>query len=229
MPEKSFGTHIGTKYSKGKINIEAGIFRNDINNLIDVYLLPFKKTNNSNIYSYQNINRIFTQGADVDVKYQLFNSIAISAGYQYLEAKDKDILSQIESGKMYKRDPITYQSSVVKKADYFGINNRSKHTINTKILWTNEAKGWNAFVRFVYRGKFGFTDVNGNNIADDQRELVHGFWMTNIAASKNIIQKISLQVGVENLMDYTNAAQLPNISGRIFFVNLNFSFNHFNH
>ena len=121
----------------------------------------------------------------------MFNSIAISAGYQYLEAKDKDILSQIESGKMYKRDPITYQSSVVKKADYFVINNRSKHTINTKILWTNEAKGWNAFVRFVYRGKFGFTDVNGNNIADDQRELVHGFWMTNIAASKNINQKIT--------------------------------------
>ncbi len=229
MPEKSFGTHFGTKFTKGKINIEAGIFRNDISNLIDVYLLPFKKTNNSNIYSYQNINRIFTQGADVDVKYQLFKSIAISAGYQYLEAKDKDILSRIEAGNMYKRDPVTYQSSVVKKADYFGINNRSKHTVNAKILWTNEAKGWNAFVRFVYRGKFGFNDINGNNIADDERELVPGFWMTNIAASKNINQKISLQVGVENLMDYTNAAQLPNIAGRIFFINLHFSFNHFNH
>lgn len=206
--------------------IEAGIFRNDINNLIDVYLLPFNKTNGSNIYSYRNINRTFTQGIELDVKYKLIKNITISAGYQYLEAKDKDILNQINAKTIYKRDPVTYQTTLVSKADYFGINNRSKHTLNTKILWNNEASGFDAYLRIVYRGKYGFTDINGNNIADDDREMVQGYWLTNIAVAKNINQKFQLQVGVENLFNYTNVQQMPNIAGRLFFFNLNYSFNH---
>jgi outer membrane receptor for ferrienterochelin and colicins len=228
LPEKSFGTHIGAKFTKDKWSIETGIFRNDINNLIDVYLLPFNKTNGSNIYSYRNINRTFTQGIELDIKYKLIKNITISAGYQYLEAKDKDILNQIKAETIYKRDPVTYQTTLVSKADYFGINNRSKHILNTKILWSNEVSGFDAYLRLVYRGKYGFTDINGNSIADDDREMVQGYWLTNIAIAKSINQKIQLQAGIENIFNYTNVQQMPNIAGRLFFFNLNYSFNHIN-
>ncbi len=228
LPEKSFGTHIGSKYTKGRWAIEAGIFRNDINNLIDVFILPFSKSNGGSIYSYHNINRIYTQGAELDIKYQLIKNITVSAGYQYLEAKDKDVLDQISAGTLYKRDPVTYQTSLVRKADYFGINNRSKHTFNGKILWNDESKGWNAYVRGVYRGKYGYTDVNGDNIADDDREMVKGFWLANIALAKTIHQRFQLQIGVENLFNYTNSTQLPNIAGRLYFLNINYSFTHSN-
>lgn len=229
LPEASFGTHIGAKYNKNKFTFETGIFRNDISNLIDVYILPFNKSNGSNIYSYHNINKIYTQGVELDVKYQLIKNITISAGYQYLEAKDKDVLNQIAAGKVYKRDPVTFQTSAVNKADYFGINNRSKHTLNSKILWSSETTGLNAYVRVVYRGKYGYTDINGNNIADDDREMVQGYWIANMAIAKNINQRFQLQAGVENLFDYTNAIQMPNIAGRLFFLNINYSFNHIIH
>jgi hypothetical protein len=32
-------------------------------------------------------------------------------------------------------------------------------------------------------------------------------------------------LGVENMLNYINAAQMPNIAGRIYFVNVNYSLN----
>lgn len=224
-PEKLLGFNLSTQYHNNKFSFGVDIFRNDVNNLIDFYLLPFPKSNGSSIYSYHNINKIYTQGITLDFKYQLSKQICLQAGYQYLEAKDKEVINEIEQGKLYKRDPVTYQLSLTTKSDYFGLNNRSKHTCNFKLNWTNDAKGWNAYTRFIYRGKYGFTDINGNNVADDDREMVQGYWLANCAISKSISKNIQIQTGVDNIFDYINPTQMPNISGRIYFVNINFSIN----
>lgn len=226
LPEKSFGSHVGTKYTDEHLTAEVSIYRNDINNLIDVYLLPFKKTNSRNIYSYHNINRIFTQGIEGDIKYILSSKLSFNIGYQYLVAKDKDIIEQINRGTLYKRDPYTFYSSIVSKKDYFGLNNRSRNTFNSKITWENKKQRMLFFIRGVYRGKYGYNDINGNNICDDEREMVKGFWLINVAASKALGNKTNIQLGIENLLDYTNPVQMPNIAGRLFFININYSFYH---
>ena len=41
---------------------------------------------------------------------------------------------------------------------------------------------------------------------------------------KSIFEDFSIQGGTENLFNYTNPAKLSNIAGRLFFVNLNYSF-----
>ncbi|HMK26677.1 MAG TPA: TonB-dependent receptor [Chitinophagaceae bacterium] len=222
--ESSFGSHIGAKFSNGKWNIEMGLFRNDIRNLIDRFSLPFARSNGQPIFSYHNINRVYTQGAEADIKYRLLKNISVSAGYQFLDSKDKEMLRQIEEGKLYKRDLNTFSTSLVKRSDYFGLFNRSKHTANFKIEFDDAKTGWNAYARAVYRGKFGFTDLNGNNIADDPAEMVNGFWMINLSVSKSFRNHFNIQCGTENLLNYTNPAQLSNIPGRLFFINLNYSF-----
>jgi outer membrane receptor for ferrienterochelin and colicins len=68
-------------------------------------------------------------------------------------------------------------------------------------------------------------DKNGNNIIDNQNEMTAGYWMLNIAASKSIGHSLRVQVGAENLLDYTNAIQLPNIPGRTYFININLNIN----
>jgi len=68
-------------------------------------------------------------------------------------------------------------------------------------------------------------DVNGNNIIDDDRELSADYTMLNIAVSKTICTHFRVQAGVENLLNYTNPAQLSNIAGRLFFLNINYSIN----
>jgi outer membrane receptor for ferrienterochelin and colicins len=219
-PETSFGMHVGAKYTSGRLVAEWGLFRNNISNLIDVYALPFTRTNSLPIYSYRNVDNVFTQGAEMDLSYQLSKHIKLSGGYQFLLAKDKQVLENIDNGLLYKRDPISLQSSLVSRQDYIGLPNRSKHSLNAKILYET-ATGFDAYFRAVYRGAFGFMDKNGNNIIDNESELTPGYWMLNLAASKTIGSKIRLQIGAENLLDYTNPVQLSNIPGRTYFINLN--------
>lgn len=222
-PETSFGSYIGAKFTNQKCSIEAGLFRNDIHNLIENFSLPFSRSNGQPIFSYHNIGRVYTQGLELNIRYRLLKNIIISTGYQFLDAKDKEVLHQIEEGKLYKRDLSTYATSVVKRSDYFGLFNRSRHTANFKIEYNNDKAGWNVYARTVYRGQFGFTDLNGNNIADDAAEMVKGFWMLNVAANKSLHNGFSIQGGIENILNYTNPARLSNIAGRLFFVNLNYS------
>jgi outer membrane receptor for ferrienterochelin and colicins len=226
-PETSFGSHAGVRYTDAKWTIEGGLFRNDIRNLIDVFTLPFSKSNSQAIFSYHNIGRVYTQGLEIDIKYKLSPVFFVSGGYQFLDAKDKDVIQQIKKGSLYKRDPVTFQTTVVTASDYFGLFNRSRHTANFKILYDNEKTGWNAYIRFVYRGKYGYGDINGDNIADDSGEMVNGFLMANVAVAKSINDHFQLQAGVENIFDYTNAQKLPNIPGRLFFININYSFGKF--
>ncbi len=222
-PETSFGSHIGAKFNSGKWNIETGLFRNDIQNLIENFSLPFGRSNGQSIFSYHNIGKVYTQGAEADIKYRVIKNILVSAGYQFLDARDKQVVKQIEENRLYKRDLNTYATSLVKRADYFGLFNRSRHTANFKLQYDNDKKGWNVYARTIYRGKFGFTDLNGNNIADDPAEMVSGFWMMNLSATKSFSNGFHIQAGVENLFNYTNPARLSNIAGRLFFINLNYS------
>ncbi|HWR33509.1 MAG TPA: TonB-dependent receptor [Chitinophagaceae bacterium] len=222
-PETSFGSHFGAKFNSKKWSIETGLFRNDIQNLIENYSLPFGRINGQSIFSYHNIGRVYTRGFEADVKYQAIKNITVSAGYQFLDAKDKDVLQQIAESKLYKRDLNTYATSPVKRSDYFGLFNRSRHTANFKLEYNHEKEGWNVNVRTVYRGQFGFTDLNGNNIADDPAEMVNGFWMLNMAVSKSFSNGFGIQAGAENILNYTNPARLSNFAGRLFFVNLNYS------
>ncbi len=219
-PETSFGMHIGAKYTSGQLVAEWGLFRNNISNLIDVYALPITRSNGLPIYAYRNVGNVFTQGAEMDLSYALTKQIRLSGGYQFLLAKDKQVLKNIDNGMLYKRDPITLQSSLVSRQDYVGLANRSKHSFNAKILYET-ATGFDAYFRAVYRGAFGFMDKNGNNIIDNDAEMTPGYWMLNLAASKTIGSKIRVQIGAENLLDYTNPIQLSNIPGRTYFINLN--------
>jgi outer membrane receptor for ferrienterochelin and colicins len=109
----------------------------------------------------------------------------------------------------------------VNRQDYFGLANRSKNSFNLKVLYEQPATGFDAYIRAVYRGQFGFMDKNGNNIIDNAAEMTEGYWMLNFATSKTIGSHLRVQIGAENLLDYTNAVQLSNIPGRTYFINLN--------
>lgn len=221
--ETSFGSHVGAQFKNEKWTAELGLFRNDIKNLIENFALPFSRSNGQPVFSYHNIGRVYTQGIETSVKYRLLKNVSLCAGYQFLDAKDKDVLEEIDANKLYKRDPSTFVTTLVKHSEYFGLFNRSRHTANFKAEYNSEKTGWNVYARAIYRGQFGFTDLNGNAIADDPTEMVKGFWMLNIAASKSFNHGFAVQCGVENLLDYTNPSRLSNIAGRLFFINISYS------
>jgi len=223
-PERSTGINISGRYTLyNKTNITLNIFRNDIKNLIDRYNMPFTKTNGQAIYSYVNINVVFTQGYDVNISHTFSKQFSLNAGYQYLDAKDKDVLKRIKNAEIIKRDPVTYISSYVTRSEYGGLFNRSKHTANLQFFYTQKANGWAANARATYRGRYGFSDINGNNILDDQREYVKGYVLLNAAVSKSFKRGFELQVGAENLLNHTDKDRLPNLPGVTYLVNCNFN------
>lgn len=228
-PEKSVGINLGFDYTLNSSTVfKFNLFRNDITNLIETYNLPFTKINNQAIYSYKNLNAVFTEGIEANFSHRLNKNFAVFGGYQYLVAKDKDVIRKIKDGKMYKRDPDTYETKLVTSGDYKGLYNRSRNTANLRLQYNNLLHNASAFITGKYRGKYGFSGLNGftdgNDILDDDREFVKGFVLVNATISKKINNQFEAQAGAENILNYTNKLQMPNLYGRTFFININYKF-----
>lgn len=226
-PEKSIGINVGADYTFGNKAVwKLNLFRNDISNLIESYNLPFSKSNNQSIFSYKNLNKVFTEGIETNFSYKLDNHFSVFGGYQFLIAKDKDVIKEIKAGKLYKRDPETNVTTLVRIEEYKGLFNRSKHTANARIQYRNDNKGVTAFLAAKYRGRYGFSGLDdfqdGNEILDNEKEFVKGFVLMNATLSKQLGRHFELQGGVQNMLNYTNKTLMPNIYGRSYFINVNF-------
>jgi outer membrane receptor for ferrienterochelin and colicins len=226
-PEKSIGINAGLDYTISSRAVwKVNFFRNDISNLIETYNLPFNKTNNQSIYSYMNLDKVFTEGVETNFTYNFNKNFSVAAGYQYLIAKDKKVVQQIKEGKIYKRDPQTNVTSLVTKNEYKGLFNRSRNTANLRLQYNNIKYKASAFITTKYRGKYGFSGLNnfydGNAILNDSREFVKGFFLLNTTFSKEFGKRWEAQAGIENLLNYKNKLLMPNIFGRTYFINVNF-------
>lgn len=222
-PESSINFNFGSTYQKDKLKIGFNLFYNSISNLIDTKVVA-QKTNGQNVFSYFNINNIFTYGLEYNSSYNFSKAFQVTLGYQYLIAKDKSVISAIENGAVYARDPQTLQSFQIKKSDYFGLYNRSKHTANIKFLYHFSKLKSDINLRVFYRSKYGLNDTNGNQVLDVYDQFVAGYFLANLSISKQIKETYTLQVGVNNLFDFTNPEQISNISGRQVFLKMQFNF-----
>lgn len=226
QPEKSIGYHLGVKYVlNNNTQITIALFRNDINQLIDRFTLPFSKTNSQSIFSYQNVNKVYTQGAEIEVKHQFNKQLTMQAGYQLLLTANKDDLQRIADQKVLRRDPVTYVTNYTTISDYGGLFNRSTHSANLRLFFQND-NGWTASLRANYRSAIGYADVNGNALLDDEREYIPGFVLMNATIGKSFNKdKLVVQMGVNNMLDYINAKQLPSQQPRTLFLNCQININ----
>lgn len=226
-PERSFATNLGGTLSlKNGLRFSLNAFRNDIDGLIETQAVA-QKTNGQNLFSYRNLNRVFTQGVEVEANQQfsiLNFQFSISAGYQFLEAKDKDVLARLRAGEVFRRDPTTLVTVRVKPSEYGGLFNRSKHAANVKLFFENPKTGFSASLRGIYRSRFGFADGNSNAILDAPGEYVPGYALWNLSAAKTFGQRLRLQAGVDNLFGYRDPAFIPNLAGRLGWVSAALSF-----
>ena len=224
-PETSTGINLGFTYQLvNRLNVSVNLFRNDIDNLIN-YIPVGTNKNGSNIFSYVNINRSFTQGLETNFSYQ-YKAFEISGGYQYLITGDKDLLASIEKGEVYGRDSPLGSARRMTKADYSGLYNRSKHVAQLKIFYNHMASGWSGSLRGIYRSRFGVLDIDGNGFSNMPDEFAPSFFQINATAGKRINQKINAQLGVNNLLNQTNARWMPNIPGTNWFISMQIIFSH---
>jgi len=218
-PETSISFNLGFNIKTNKSTVfDINFFRNQISNLID-YKIIASKVNGQSIFSYYNLNKVYTQGIEFNSTSTVFNDIEISIGYQFLEAKDNDSKNQIKNGEVFARMTPSSPTFQIKPKDYFGLYNRSKHNFNLKISYAFEDY-FDIYFKSKYRSKYGLSDSNGNNLLDDFDDFVESNLISDISISKNYKNYI-LTFGVENLFDYTDRENIPNYPGRIIYSKLN--------
>jgi outer membrane receptor for ferrienterochelin and colicins len=215
--ENSIGYNFGIDHRYKKVKSSLNVFYNNVENLIDTKVVATLLSNGQNVFSYTNIGSVFTTGLEFNSQVQVTDNFLISGGYQYLIAKDSDVIDAIEKGEVYARDPQTQQSFQLGKSDYFGLFNRSKHTANLKALLKIPA--WNASytLRAIYRSKYGLFDTNNNQILDNYDKFANEYATLDTSFTKEISDSVELQLGMDNILNFTDTQNASNIAGRLIY------------
>ena len=209
----SFNFGIGIKTEKN-ISFDINFFRNQIKNLID-YKIIATKTNGQNIFSYYNLNKVYTQGIELSSLFNLNDNINFKIGYQFLDAKDNDAIKRINDGDVYARISPNSPAFLIQKEDYFGLFNRSKHNINSKITFKTK-NNLQFYFKSKFRSRYGLVDKNGNDILDQFDEFVNSNIISDISISKEI-NNYKITLGSDNIFNYKDPENLPNNPGRIIY------------
>lgn len=218
-PESSISFNLGFNINTYKnIIFDLNFFRNQIQNLID-YKIIATKLNGQSIFSYYNLNKVYTQGIELNTAFSLLNDFKINFGYQYLEAKDNEAKNQIKKGEVFARLTPNSPAFQIKPKDYYGLYNRSRHNLNLKISYVTK-NNFEVYFKSKYRSKYGISDTNGNNLLDDFDEFVDSNLLSDMSISKKY-KNYNLTFGVDNLFNYTDPVNIPNYPGRIIYSKLN--------
>jgi outer membrane receptor for ferrienterochelin and colicins len=169
-----------------------------------------------NAFSYFNVRSVITQGVETDFSMTLTSKFRVSAGYSFLDTRDTQVLDRIDAGELFKRNAQNITSRV-SRSDYGGLFNRSRHSGNVKINYSESITGIDLSLRGIYRGKFGFADFNGNLILDDPSEYAQGWVSVNLTATKTLSNGLFLEAGATNMLNILTPAQ-PNNPGRVLFL-----------
>ena len=235
--ESSVAVNIGGKAEVfPKLNLDYNLFRNEVDNLIESQPLAIN-TSGQRISSFRNIQRALMQGIEADLSYPITSLFSLSLGYQLLFAKDRDVADAVDRGEVFWRDPNTLVSKRLKSSEYVGLYNRSRHTGNFKIFYCNREKGLDATLRIIYRGKFGLggidgniqgetvapSDRNNNGVLDDYDQFVNGYALVNTSVAKTI-GSFRFQFGIDNVFNYTDPINIPNLPGRLIYLSAGYTF-----
>ena len=219
-PESSRAYSAGLQFDPtDRLMVSLNLFRNDLRDLIETTPVA-QKTNGQSVFTYFNLSQAYTQGLEAEARYALRPGLTLSGGYQLLDAKDQAVLAQLAAGTVYRRDPATLATERVPTADYGGLFNRSRHSANAKLFYESPRRDWTASLRGLYRGRFGWQDLNGNAILDQDAEYVRGYMVWNVAASKTWQQRYTLQAGLDNALGYRDPAYLSSLPGRLWYASL---------
>jgi outer membrane receptor for ferrienterochelin and colicins len=223
-PENSVSINLGFDYKIfTDLSLSVNFFRNTINDLIDTRIIA-NKNNGQNVFSYFNINEVYTQGIEADFTWKPGKNLKIQGGYQLLYAKDREAEDAFENGEVFARLRPGSPSFELSSNDYFGLFNRSRHIANFKVFYKMPEWKADANLRTTYRSKFGLFDSNANGYLDNFDEFVDGFAIVDFAINKSIFENYKVGFGVDNLLGFTDNQNVSNIAGRIIYGKLNINF-----
>ena len=199
-PETSISYNLGLNYNMfNHFDFSINYFFNKINDMIDVQPIAYKY-NGQGVWTYFNLKSIFTTGFESSFKVHFFKHFSLTLSGQYLKSGDYDMIDSVKAGKVFMN--IKGGSRIASESDYGGLFNRSKYTGSFNLRYENTDEGINCSLRGLFRGKFGYTDKDGNSILAGDAEYVKGYSLYYISINKIINEYAALQLGADNLLNY---------------------------
>lgn len=218
-PEFSTGINIGTKINLTTTSyLNINLFRNDVENLIDNRLIANYK-NGSQIFSYLNVKNAFTKGIEINYGIKVAKYYTISSGYQFLLTGDKQQIESIKNGLIFTKD-INGIARKMELSEYYGLPNRSRNMANLKLLF--ESKYFFINTRIIYRDKWAVADKDGNGVYNTNDEFANGFVQINFSIGNQFKNGFGIQTGCDNITNYSDINNLPNMLGRNFYLSINY-------
>lgn len=217
-PETSWAFNAGltaTLWEGATLRLDA--YHNEVDNLIDTEPVA-RKTNGQSVFTYVNRNEVFTRGLEARLTLRPATGLQVQLGYDYLEARDRRVLAQLENGEIYRRE--NGRDVRVSPSDYAGLPGRATHSGTAQLRYRYEPIGLTAAVHGTLRGRAGYADLDGNGIVASDREYLEARTLWDATLSKTFRDRYTLRLGGENLLGYTNPRRVPSISGRRWFVEL---------
>ncbi|WP_138431486.1 TonB-dependent receptor [Fodinibius saliphilus] len=204
----NFGINL---HPRKQLSLQLNFFRNNVDDLIETAPIAHK-TNGQSVFSYLNLEEVYTQGIEAQLRWTPIRQLKITGGYQLLDARRKIEQSrtvQDDNGEVIEKNVVSYKPMF----------NRSKHSANLKIFYRWETLDINANIRGNWHGKYGLIDINGNNFVDGD-EYSDSFIIWKTAISKTFNNRFTLQLGIDNLFGFTRPGNLSYLPGRKFYGKL---------
>ena len=224
-PESSISLNLGMNNRiNDNINIKTNLFLNKVTNLIDTRIVA-NKINGQNVFSYYNVNNVVTYGLEANSEYKIDNNLKFLLGYQLLFAMDTDVQKEFSDGLVYARLTPDSTAFQLKKTDYYGLFNRSRHMGVLKIIYKNLTHNFDINLRTIYRSKYAIFDSNDNNYLDKYDEFINGYFISNLSLNKYIKNNFIISAGAENIFNYMDPTNIPNIGGRLIYFKLKIYYN----
>lgn len=214
------------------LTLDAGLFLNDVRDLIETQPVA-QKTSGQFVFGYFNLDRIYTRGVETQAAFAptsgSLRGLVLAAGYQFLQARDRRVVDALGAGTVFGRDPDgrEYRLSL---ADYGGLFGRSPHALTARAAYTDGA--WTGSARARWRSRYGYRDLDGNNLANRPDEFVPAYAVVDLTLSRSwervapVIgrNRVTAQLGVDNLFGLTRPSLVPSLPGRALYASVGLTF-----
>ena len=212
------------------LSAQVNLFHNQVSDLIETQPVA-QKTNGAFVYGYFNLSKIYTRGVESELRItpQLSrrSSLDISLGYQYLQARDREIVDALNEGTVYGRSPSgrDYRLSV---EDYTGLFGRSPHSASLRAAYFQSNIDLTVSLHGRWRSQYGYRDLDGNQLANRSDEFVPDYAVLGAALTKKFsfvpAIEFTTQIGLDNLFNHTYPTLVPSLPGRRGYISLQFDF-----
>lgn len=208
-------------FPANSLQFRINFFRNNVQDMIDSQQIALK-TNRQSVFSYFNLNQVYTQGLESELQFTPGNipGLRVGLGYQFLDAR--------QEFKVPYDDVVNGQVVSKIRTEHGILPNRSRHNANLKLFYLIDEIDLETSFRAIFRGRFGI-DFNGNERVDSgeyvfaANNIEEAFDKTilNFSVAKTFGSRIRWMFGVDNISNYQDAQFLPSNPGLTFYTQLN--------